>query len=154
MNILISSCLLGQQCRYDGAVKTYAAVEALLAHEEIHVIPFCPEQGGGLSTPRPAAERRGERVVTAAAADVTAAYQRGAAEALKLAIRFRCVAALLKEKSPSCGSGAIYDGTFTRTLRAGDGVTAERLKQAGIPVYGESRAAEIMDLLSSHVFTS
>ncbi len=139
MNILISACLLGQACRYDGRAKRYGSVEALLRRDDIHLIPICPEQAGGLATPRDPAERQGSRVVTETGCDVTGPYRRGAAEAVRLARLFSCTAAVLKEKSPSCGCGAIYDGTFSRTLTPGDGVTAEALKAAGIAVTGETR---------------
>ena len=82
-------------------------------------------------------------MMTEAGADVTAQYRRGAEAALALARTLRCQAAVLKERSPSCGHGAIYDGTFTRALTAGDGVTAALLSANGIPVYGESRAGEL-----------
>ena len=88
MNILISACLLGQYCRYDGQVKGYRQVQALLGRDDIHLIPVCPEQAGGLATPRPPAERQGERVVTADGTDVTAQYRRGAEAALYLARLF------------------------------------------------------------------
>lgn len=139
MNVLISACLLGLACRYDGQSKTYSAVEALRKEADIHLIPFCPEQGGGLATPRDPAERQGDAVRTQSGRDVTKQYRRGAAMALELAKTFGCMTAVLKEKSPSCGSGRIYDGTFTRTLTAGDGVTAELLKKHGITVVGESQ---------------
>lgn len=139
MNVLISACLLGLACRYDGQSKTYSAVEALRKEADIHLIPFCPEQGGGLATPRDPAERQGDAVRTQSGRDVTKQYRRGAAMALELAKTFGCAVAVLKEKSPSCGSGRIYDGTFTRTLTAGDGVTAELLKKHGITVVGESQ---------------
>ncbi len=139
MNVLISACLLGLACRYDGQSKAYSAVEGLLKETGIHLIPFCPEQGGGLATPRDPAERQGDAVRTQNGRDVTEQYRRGAAMALELAKTFGCVAAVLKEKSPSCGSGRIYDGTFSRTLTAGDGVTAELLKNYGITVVGESQ---------------
>lgn len=128
MNILISSCLLGQYCRYDGKTKTYDVIRPLLGRDDLHFIPICPEQAGGLATPRPPAERCRERVVTEAGLDVTEAYERGAAAALYLARLFHCTKAILKAKSPSCGCGLIYDGTFTRTLTEGDGVTAALLK--------------------------
>ena len=102
------------------------------------LVPVCPEQLGGLATPRPPAERRGGRVVTQTG-DVTAQYRRGAEETLKLCQLLGCKAAVLKERSPSCGHGRIYDGTFSGTLTAGDGVTAELLTAHGIPVYGESQ---------------
>ena len=75
MNILISSCLLGQYCRYDGKTKTYEAIEPLLNRHDIHFIPICPEQAGGLPTPRPAAERCGDKVLTKEGCDVTAQYE-------------------------------------------------------------------------------
>ena len=139
MRLLVSACLLGCPCRYDGAAKPCPAVLALAERHEL--VPVCPEQLGGLPTPRPPAERRGDRVVTRSG-DVTE-YRRGAAEAVRLARLLGCDGAVLKEKSPSCGRGAVYDGTFTRTLTAGDGVTAEALLAAGIPVYGESEAEKL-----------
>ena len=138
MNILISACLLGQYCRYDGQTKVYPQVQALIGRDDIHLIPVCPEQCGGLATPRPAAERQGKRVVTTNGSDVTAQYQRGAEAALYWARLFHCTKAILKEKSPSCGHGQIYDGTFSRTLTAGDGVTVELLRVEGLEIIGES----------------
>ena len=134
--LLISACLLGVPCRYDGKSKPTASIERL--REKYELIPVCPEQLGGLPTPRIPSERREDRVVMADGTDVTAQYQKGAQHALELYLREGCVAAVLKERSPSCGSGEIYDGTFTRSLVAGDGVTAELLKKSGINVYGES----------------
>ena len=133
--VLISACLLGCTCRYDGASKAHPAALSLM--EKYQLIPVCPEQLGGLPTPRSPAERRGEKVVTKEG-DVTAQYRWGAEEALRLADLFGCDTAVLKERSPSCGSGTIYDGTFTKTLIPGDGVTAQLLKEAGITVIGES----------------
>ena len=141
MRLLVSACLLGVPCRYDGGAKPDGRVLALLARHEC--IPVCPEQLGGLPTPRPPAERRGGTVVTAAGADVTEQYRRGAEAALALARLYGCQAAVLKERSPSCGRGTIHDGGFSGGLTAGDGVTAELLEAAGIPVYGESRAEEL-----------
>ena len=108
------------------------------------LVPACPEQLGGLATPRPPAERRGDRVVTKTGADVTEAYRRGAEETLRLCRLLGCEAAVLKERSPSCGCGAIYDGTFTGTVVPGDGLTAELLLAAGIEVLGETRIAELL----------
>ena len=134
--LLISACLLGVPCRYDGKSKPLADIARL--REKYELIPVCPEQLGGLPTPRTPSERCGDRVVMADGTDVTAQYQNGAQRALELCLREGCVAAVLKERSPSCGSGELYDGTFTRTLVAGDGVAAELLKQNGIKVYGET----------------
>ena len=144
MKLLISACLLGCRCRYDGASKPLPQIAALA--ERHTLVPVCPEQLGGLPTPRPPSERRGDRVVTRAGGDVTAQYRRGAEEALRLCRLLGCEAALLKERSPSCGSREIYDGTFTGTLTAGDGVTAELLRAQSIPVYGESRAEGLLAL--------
>ncbi len=136
MKILVSACLLGVSCRYDGTGEMREEVKELMEHH--HLIPVCPEILGGLKTPRCPAERRGDRVVTKDGEDVTESYRRGAEETLKLAKLFGCSGAILKERSPSCGCGKIYDGTFTKTLTEGDGVTAQLLKAQGIPVLGDS----------------
>jgi len=143
MKLLISACLLGVRCRYDGASKPHPLVEELAKQHTL--IPVCPEQLGGLSTPRPPAERQGARVVATTGADVTEQYRRGAEEALQLCRIFDCEAAVLKERSPSCGCGAVYDGTFTGTLTAGNGVAAELLMAHGIPVYGESALEALLE---------
>ena len=142
MRILISACLLGTCCRSDGGGNRQEWAEELGRRYEL--VPVCPEQLGGLATPRPPAERLGNRVVTNAGGDVTDAYEKGAAEALALARLLDCQAAVLKERSPSCGRGAIYDGTFSHTQVPGDGVTAQRLLEAGIPVYGESQVRQTL----------
>ena len=136
--LLISACLLGVACRYDGAGNPLPreTLDALCGRYAL--VPVCPEQLGGLPTPRPPAERRSAGVFTAAGEDVTAQFCRGAAETRRLAALFGCRTALLKERSPSCGIGEIYDGFFTGTLRPGDGVTAEALRADGVSVCGES----------------
>lgn len=140
--LLISACLLGCACRYDGKSKPHPlAVE--LARRGL-AMPVCPEQLGGLPTPRKPSERQGGRVVMADGRDVTAEYRRGAEATLHLARLYGCTAAVLKERSPSCGKGQIYDGTFTGTLTAGDGVTAELLTAGGIKVYGESELEKLL----------
>ena len=147
MNVLISACLLGMACRYDGKIKTYEAIDTLMEEAQITFIPVCPEQAGGLATPRVAAERSGKLVITADGKDVTAQYEHGAAEALRLAVRYQCAYAVLKERSPSCGSKRIYDGTFTRTLRDGTGVTAALLTANGITVFDETETAKLLRTL-------
>ena len=144
-HLLISACLLGAQCRYDGQSKPVLEMVAL--SEQFDLVPLCPEQLGGLPTPRTPAERIEDCVITKDGRDVTAEYRRGAAQALHLARTCGCKIALLKERSPSCGSGTIYDGMFSGGLTAGDGITAELLRQNGIAVYGES---EIGRLLEEH----
>lgn len=140
--LLMSACLMGVACRYDGGAKTLPQLPRLM--ERYHVVPVCGEAMGGLPTPRPASERVGERVCSCQGADVTAAFRRGAEQVLALARLYGAKKALLKERSPSCGSGTIYDGSFSGTLTAGWGVTAELLRDAGIAVYGESRAEELL----------
>ncbi len=140
--LLISGCLMGCGCRYDGKRQGLAHLDKLMARFDL--IPVCPEQLGGLPTPRTPAERVGGRVLTADGTDVTAQYQAGAEEALRLARIYGCKKALLKEKSPSCGHGKIYDGTFSRRLTDGSGVTAELLMEKGIMVFGESRWEELV----------
>ena len=142
MRLLISACLLGTCCRYDGASKGHPLAAQLA--EKHTLIPVCPEQMGGLATPRPPAERRGVRVVAKTGIDVTAEYSRGAAEVWQLCQLFHCDGAVLKERSPSCGHGEIYDGTFSGTIVPGDGITAELLTSNGIPVYGESQIQELL----------
>ena len=144
MNILISGCLLALSCRYDGKSKGLEKESLEKLMEKHTLIPACPEQLGGLPTPRNPSERIGEKVMMDSGADVTVQYRRGAEQALQLARLFGCQAAILKERSPSCGCGSIYDGSFTGALREGDGVTAELFKENGIPVYGESRVSELL----------
>ncbi len=140
--LLISACLMGAACRYDGKRQPMENLEKLM--RRYHLIPVCPEQLGGLATPRAPAERVDDRVITENGADVTAAYTAGAKETLRLAKLYGCTKAVLKERSPSCGHGSIYDGTFTRTLKEGSGVTAQLLTEHGIAVYGESRWEELL----------
>jgi len=139
--LLVSACLLGTPCRYDGRSKADARIQALA--EKYELVPVCPEELGGLPTPREPSERQGERIVMRSGRDVTAEYRRGAEAALALCLQNGCKAAVLKEKSPSCGCGQVYDGTFSRRLIEGDGVTAELLKAHGVAVYGESGAKKL-----------
>ena len=136
--MLISHCLCGEPCRYDGLSKGLGGDVLSVLSARYRLVPVCPEVVGGLPTPRPPAERVGDRVLTKAGADVTAAYMCGAQAALALCREEGCARALLKERSPSCGKGEIYDGSFTGTLTARDGVTAELLISEGIRVLGES----------------
>ena len=140
MKLLVSACLLGVACRYDGRSKLHPLAQELCRRHE--VIPVCGEIFGGLPTPRPSAERVGSRVLTQDGLDVTDAYERGAAETLRLASLLKADGAVLKSGSPSCGCGRIYDGTFTHTLTEGDGVTAQLLKEAGLPVRTELELME------------
>lgn len=143
--LLISACLLGENCKYSGGNNACPAVEQLKEYYALH--PICPERDGGLPTPRTPSERLGNRVISRTGEDVTAAFQRGADIALKTALAHGCQTALFKERSPSCGCGAIYDGTFSGTVIPGDGVTTELLKTRGITVVGESRIDELLPQL-------
>lgn len=145
--ILVSACLLGMNCRYNGKGELNSQVLAL--SRDAVLIPFCPEIYGGLATPRDPAERQGEKIMTAAGADVTEQYKKGAEEALRLARLYGCRAAVLKERSPSCGRGQIYDGTYIRRLIPGDGVTARLLKQEQIPVFGETSCGRCLEFLKA-----
>ena len=108
------------------------------------LVPVCPECDGGLPVPRPAGERRGDRVVTKDGDDLTAFYQRGAVIALQRAKESGATLALLKSRSPSCGVGRIHDGTFSGGMTDGDGVTAQLLKENGIKVYTENDLAQLL----------
>lgn len=142
--ILVSACLLGAACKYSGGDNLCPKVAALA--EDHYLVPVCPEQLGGLPTPRTPAERQGDQVITKDGRDVTAAYLRGAQEALKLAKLFGCDTAILKARSPSCGVGAIYDGTFTGTVIPGSGVTAALLEVSGIRVITEEELDRLLEL--------
>ena len=142
--LLVSACLLGVKCKYSGGDNLCPAVAALA--ERFWLIPVCPEQMGGLPTPRPASERSGDRIVSRDGTDVTEQFARGARETLRLAKLLRCEGAVLKSRSPSCGSGAIYDGCFTGTLIPGDGVTAQLLKKHGIFVCTELELEKLEQL--------
>ena len=142
MKILVSACLLGEACRYDGASRPCANVIKL---KETHtLIPVCPEVMGGLPTPRPASEIQTDGSLrNIKGIDVTAEYRRGAEAVLAIAREQGATVAILKEKNPACGVGRVYDGSFTGTLREGNGVCAELLLQNGIRVLGETEIDEI-----------
>lgn len=142
---LVSACLAGIACKYDGAHNLCPQVQKLVASG--NAIPVCPEQLGGLPTPRLPAEIKGgngldvwqgnARVMTVTGKDVTAAFQRGAAETMKLARSMKIQEAILKARSPSCGSATIYDGSFTGIRHPGQGVTAALLSSAGLKLWSE-----------------
>ncbi|MFF9314152.1 DUF523 domain-containing protein [Streptomyces sp. NPDC014748] len=140
--MLVSACLRGVPCRFDGRHKaTPESAEAVAGRT---VVPFCPEVAGGLPTPRRPAELVGgdgqdvldgtARVVDDTGRDATAEFLAGARRALEAARRTGCTEALLMPRSPSCGRGEVYDGSFTGALTRGDGVTAALLERHGITV--------------------
>ena len=139
-SVLISACLLGVACRYDGLSKPLPYEVLTSLKERYHLIPICPEVMGGLPTPRiPAEVTENRAVIRRDGEDITKNYEKGAAEAFRLASLFDCDLAILKERSPSCGADRIYDGTFTNTLTDGDGITAKLFREKGIRVIGESQ---------------
>ena len=140
-NILVSACLLGVDCRYDG---TSTVIEQLKTLKMQHnLIPICPEIFGGMQTPRAPAERINNKVVTITGEDVTSYYTKGAEQVLQLAKFYDCRYAILKEHSPSCGYEKIYDGTFSGKLIAGSGVLAELLAANGITIVGETKITQL-----------
>lgn len=149
--ILISSCLFGIPCRYDGTCSNIAEVKGLARRE---MVPVCPEVLGGLPVPRPPAEIQGgtgldvlsgsARIVNVTGADVTEAYVKGAFLALSVGLLSGCRKAILKARSPACGLGWIYDGTFSRTLRRGDGVLASLLRAYGFSIFTETDARKAL----------
>ncbi|MDO4502333.1 MAG: DUF523 domain-containing protein [Coriobacteriia bacterium] len=151
MRIAVSACLLGEPCRYDGRSVPCVAAETLA--EQFELVPVCPEVMGGMPTPRVPSEvqmaaGRPDVVLSAEGQDVTGYFVRGAEEALRVARESGCVAALLKQKSPSCGSALIYDGSFSGTLVSGRGLAARRFAEAGLPVFDESQVDALWEAFS------
>ena len=143
--LLVSSCMLGVSCRYDGASKIPFSEDILEnLRTRYELIPFCPEIYGGLPTPRTPSERVGDEVYMKDGKCVTHNYKKGADEALRLCRILGIKKALLKEKSPSCGKGFIYDGTFSKRLIFGNGVCAELLMKSGVEVFGESEIDKLI----------
>lgn len=136
MIYVVSACLAGVACRFDGKANPREGVIELV--RQGLALPVCPEQLGGLATPRPPCELREGQVLCREAdgtvSDATEAFAKGAEEGVRLALLAGCTEAILKARSPSCGCGRIYDGTFSRTLVDGDGLFAAALRKAGITV--------------------
>lgn len=132
---IVSACLAGIKCRWDGEARPCQKVVDLVKQGK--AIPVCPEQLGGLTTPRTPSEQKDNKVFTKEGDDVTAQFERGAEEALKIAKLVNCKEAILKSKSPACGSGKVYDGTFSGKLVDGDGVFVKILNKNNIKVFTE-----------------
>jgi uncharacterized protein YbbK (DUF523 family) len=141
--VLVSACLAGRACAYDASHRAHPEILELVRSGRAVLV--CPEEEGGLGTPRPAAEVSGgtggdvldrtARVVTDDGVDVTDQYLAGAEVAVRRAVEERCRAAVLKARSPACGCGAVYDGTFSQTIVEGDGVSAAALRRAGVELW-------------------
>ncbi|MEG0988916.1 MAG: DUF523 domain-containing protein [Clostridium sp.] len=147
--ILVSACLLGKKCKYNGESNYNQDVVDFFEKmkEQAEAIQVCPEVMGGLTTPRIPAEIRGDSVITKDGRDVTIEYREGAKKAAELAKINQCRYAVLKERSPSCGNQQIYDGTFSGTLISADGKTAEKLKLQKIKIYGETQVQALEAIL-------
>lgn len=137
--VLVSACLLGRACRFDGKDKLVKELPDALRAERVEAVPFCPEEAGGLGTPRPAARIHGgdgdavldgtARVVNDLGADVTEAFLDGARQAVAAALDHGCAVAYLKERSPSCGCAQVHTA---EGVVKGSGVTAALLRRAGV----------------------
>ncbi len=144
--IIVSGCLFGCDCRYKG---DKCKCEELLALADEHIlIPVCPEQMGGLSTPRDPAEIVGDKVISNHGKDVTCEYTKGAETALYIAKINNADAVVLKANSPSCGKGIIYDGTFTGNKIEGNGIAAKMFLDAGFSVFTENEISELKKFLN------
>ena len=140
--ILISACLVGDNVKYNGGNNKSPLIEKLL--EKYELIPFCPEVEGGLSTPRHPSERKGEEVVNDIGEDVTDNFYRGAELAFNICLFLKIKIAILKDRSPSCGSKTIYDGSFSHKEIKGMGITAEYLTKKGIKVISEDEIDSLL----------
>lgn len=141
--IIVSACLLGYNCKYSGSNNKNDAV--LKLKNKYELIPVCPEEAGGLPTPRDASEISNGKVVTNKGKDVTKEFTLGAEKCFEIAKNNNCNIAVLKERSPSCGFKKIYDGTFTSTIIDGNGVFAELLDKNGVKIYNETNAEELLN---------
>lgn len=143
--LLVSACLLGENVKYNGKSNKIEDIEKL--SEKYDFIPFCPEVEGGLPTPRPPSEITSSnplKLENINGADVTSYFIEGSQKTLNLCKKYGIKKALLKENSPSCGKKQIYDGTFSKTLKKGEGVTASLLSKNGINIFSEDEVPKLM----------
>lgn len=143
MKILVSACLLGENCKYNGG--NNKCEEILELGKKHKLIPICPECFGGLPIPRVPSEIKDGRVYSKTGEDLTEAFNDGAEKALYVAEESGCQLAILKERSPSCGFGEIYDGSFSGKTIRGNGITAQLLYDHGIVILGETKTDRIKD---------
>lgn len=144
MKVLVSACLMGENVRYDGGHNR-------LYHdsfESLDIVTCCPEVDGGLSIPRVPAEIRQDKVINKEGKDVTIAFEKGAGIALDLIKKYDIKVAILKSNSPSCGNKTIYDGTFSKNLVEGVGVTVSLLQKHGVLVFNEHQLEEAFAFIS------
>ena len=143
MKIAVSSCLLGIPCKYNG--QSNKNEEILKLQEKFELIPICPEVLGGLPIPRIPAEIIGTNVINQVGVDVTINYNLGAQKSLQIIKDNNISIVILKSKSPSCGLGQVYDGTFTHTLIEGNGIAAELFIKNNIKVYTENNFLDLFE---------
>jgi uncharacterized protein YbbK (DUF523 family) len=147
--VLVSACLLGAEVRHHGGAATVDHAILRRWRDECRVVGTCPEVAGGLPSPRSPSEIQGVRIVTPEGRDVTPAFQAGAAVAVQIVRELGVRVAVLKSRSPSCGVGQVYDGTFSGRLVEGDGITAAALRREGVQVFDEFHLAEADAALSA-----
>jgi len=159
VKVLVSACLMGERVRYDGAKVPYdSAILNSWKHDGM-IVPFCPEVAGNLPVPRPPAEiikgtgadviEENTGVFNINGQDVTESFIRGAEKALAVARKMQITIALLKDGSPSCGKTSIYDGSFSKVRRPGNGVTTALLKKNGISVFSENEIKKVVAYLEA-----
>ena len=141
--ILISACLIGDKCKYDGKSNYNPLIKELLEYYEL--VPFCPEVEGGLKTPRDPAELKDGKVITSKGRDVTHQFEEGAEKAYNICMYLGIHYAILKDNSPSCGSTSIYDGSFKSKLIKGEGITTKYLKQRGIKIIPDTEIEKFLE---------
>jgi uncharacterized protein YbbK (DUF523 family) len=151
--VLISACLLGKNCRYNGGHSQLNELNKL----DVEWIPVCPEESGGLGTPRPSAEMQENaetilngkgKIITNKGKNVTAEFIQGAEQSLQLGLGAEVKIAVLKSKSPSCGIGKIYDGSFTKILKTGDGIFAHLCHENDIECISSDNINQIKKTLA------
>ena len=142
MKIGVSSCLLGINCKYNG--KSNINEDIIKLKGQFELVPICPEVLGGLGTPRTPAEIINDKVINKDGIDVTKNYFDGAKKALEILKQNNIKIVILKSKSPSCGNGEIYDGTFSHNLRAGNGIAAKMFLENNIEIYNENNFKELL----------
>lgn len=140
--LLISACLLGNKCRYDGKDNVLDIIDEL--KEKYELIPVCPEVDGGLPTPRFPSEIRGDKVMNSQNEDNTAYFLKGAKKAITLVKKHHIRYALLKAKNPSCGKDYIYDGSFNHVLTSGNGILVRELLKLGVTIYNEQDVRRLL----------
>ncbi len=143
MKYIVSACLMGDNCKYNGGNNCNENVVSFLKDKEY--VKVCPECLGGLKIPRIPSEIVDNKVINQEGIDVTKEYNLGALKTLQIAKNNSCNCAILKSRSPSCGIGKIYDGTFSKIIKSGDGITTKILKDNGIEVISDEEINKIKD---------